>query len=138
MAHTSQGLRWQNSGIGLLLLRLFTGSRLIYGTADNIFSWERMKEFEAFLAAHHFPLPIVSAVVSVYAQFICGILFIVGWQIRWAAAIMIINFLIAASIHLKQGFEAMTPPLAILFSSFVFLFEGAGTLAAGRHKGVAP
>ena len=68
--------RWLNSNkdVGILLLRLFIGLRLIYGVADNILSWDHMLAFRDFLAANQFPVPLFSAVLSVYAQLICGIL----------------------------------------------------------------
>ena len=59
-----------NKHVGILLLRIFIGCRLIYGVIDNIFSWERMIEFSNFLEANNFPSPIISAVTSVYVQFL--------------------------------------------------------------------
>ncbi|MBA2746356.1 MAG: DoxX family protein [Flavisolibacter sp.] len=127
-----------NTGSGIFLLRLFVGVRLIYGTIDNILDWDRMKEFESFLASQGFIVPLISAVVSVYAQFICGILILIGWKIRWAGIIMTINFLVASYIELPRGFELMTPALAIFFSSLVFFFEGAGrySIDQGRNRGI--
>lgn len=119
-------------GLGIFLLRLFIGVRLIYGVWDNIISWDRMLEFKAFLASQNFPLPLVSAIASVYAQFICALLILAGWKIKWAALAMIINFVIAAYIELPRGFEAMTPALAILFSNIVFFLEGPGKFAIGK------
>ncbi|HEV7333541.1 MAG TPA: DoxX family protein [Flavisolibacter sp.] len=117
----------KNTDAGILLLRLFVGVRLIYGVQDNILHWSHMKTFEAFLAAHHFPLPIVSAIVSVYAQAIAGVLFIIGWQVRWAALFMIINFSVALiMVHWGQTFEQMTTVLFMLVSSLVLLLSGAG------------
>lgn len=111
---------------GILLLRLFTGIRLIYGVLDNVLSWHRMLEFRDFLQAFHFPLPLVSAIVSVYAQLFAGISYIFGWKIRYAAILMIINFAVAElMVHLNQTFEQMTPALAMLFISILFLFQGA-------------
>ncbi len=112
---------------GVLLLRLFTGIRLIYGVLDNVLSWHRMLEFRDFLQAFHFPLPLVSAIVSVYTQLFAGISYILGWKIRYAAILMIINFVVAElMVHLNQTFEQMTPALAMLFISILFLFQGAG------------
>jgi len=48
-----------------IFIRLFAGVFLIYMSQDNVFSWERMLEFEKFLRQFGFPLPLVSAVVSV-------------------------------------------------------------------------
>lgn len=115
--------------IGLLILRLFAGTRIIYGVADNIFSSEKMHEFKDFLAAHHFPVPLFSAYLSVYVQFIGGLLLLVGWQTKWAALVLAINFLVALfMVHVPNGdsFEAMTPALALLFIALCLLFSGPG------------
>lgn len=120
----------KNKGYGIFFLRLFIGARLIYGVIDNVISWEKMLEFKGFLAANNFPVPLACAVVSVYAQLICGVLFILGWKIRLAAFVMMFNFIIAVFLHLnrRDGFEAMTPALAIFFSSVLFFLEGPGKL----------
>ena len=47
-----------------LLLRLFVGFVLIYGTADNVFSTARMLEFRDFLAANGFPYPLACAYLA--------------------------------------------------------------------------
>jgi hypothetical protein len=47
---------------------------------------------------------------------------------------MIINFLVAlVMVHLHDSFEGMTPALAMLFSSILFLFYGAGKFALKRR-----
>src|SRR5215203_4872117 len=114
-------------GLGLLLMRFFISTRLIYGVQDNVLHWERMKEFEAFLDEAQFPFPLQCAVFSVYAQFIAGGMILVGWKINWAAAVMVFNFIIAlVMVHWEQSFEQITAPLAMLFGSLLFVFEGAG------------
>jgi putative oxidoreductase len=124
----------RNPDVGVLLLRLFVSVRLLYGVLDNITNWSRMLEFKDFLQLFHFPMPLVSAVVSVYAQAIAAVLIGVGWKIRWAAVLMIINFAVAVLVvHRGQSFEQMTPPLALLFSSTLFLFAGAGRYSADRE-----
>jgi putative oxidoreductase len=116
--------------LGPLLLRLFVASILIYGTQDNILSTERMLEFRDFLDGHGFPYPLASAHLSVYAQFTCGILFILGLLTRWAAIIMIVNFLVAlAMVHVGLSFSTNIAPLAMLFGSIFFLFYGAGPIS---------
>jgi len=116
--------------LGPLLLRIFLAAILIYGTQDNIFSTEQMLEFRDFLAGHGFPYPLVSAHLSVYAQFVCGILLLVGLLTRWAAIIMIVNFMVAlAMVHLGLPFSANIAPLAMLFGAFFFLFNGAGEIS---------
>ncbi|MGH7596825.1 MAG: DoxX family protein [bacterium] len=123
----------KNKDVGLFLLRLFVGVRLLYGVVDNIVDWERMIEFRNFLEQQGFPLPLASAIISVYAQFLSGLMFIIGFKIRLAAALMIVNFLVALMmVHSRDSFEGMTPALAMLFSSILFLFYGAGKFAPKR------
>jgi len=114
-------------GFGLLLFRIFMGTRIFLGVWDNVINKEKMAEFAAFLAQYKVPAPDFSAPLSVYAQMICGLLIIVGLQTRFVAFIMMVNFLVAffvVDIHLTL--EQMTPALAMLFGSFLLLFEGSG------------
>ena len=112
---------------GVILLRLVIGWRLIDGTLDNVLSWSRMLEFRAFLQAHNVAFPLIAANVSVYGQFICGILYIAGMATRLAALVMIVNFLAALYIaHIGLTFEQSFDALAILAASGFFLFHGPG------------
>ncbi len=112
-----------------VFIRLIIGFHLIYGTQDNVFAWERMLEFSEFLTNFGFPIPLVSAVVSVYAQFICGILFIIGYQVRIAAVIMLCNFIIALLIvHTGDTYPGAFPAITMLAGSFYFLFNGSKVL----------
>lgn len=81
---------WREHGV--IFVRLIIGFHLFYGTADNVFSWERMLEFAKFLDSTGFPWPLPGAVISAWAQFLCGILYILGALVRPAALVMIINF----------------------------------------------
>ena len=115
---------------GAIFLRLAIGWRLIDGTQDNVFSWDRMVEFENFLAQQGVAFPLVAAIVSVYAQFICGILYVFGAMIRLAAIVMIINFIAALLIvHIGLSFQDSFDAWMMLCGSFFFLFYGAGKLS---------
>ncbi len=73
--------------------------------------------------------------VSVYAQAIAGIMILLGWNMRMAATLMIINFLLALiMVHRNDTLEGMTPALAILFSSLLFLFQGAGNISLEKSS----
>ena len=110
-----------------IFIRLFAGVFLIYMSHDNVFSWARMLEFERFLRQFGFPLPLVSAVVSVACQFTAGILFIIGAFTRPAAAVMALNFIVAlVMVHTKLPFREALDPCAMLASSLFLLFNGAG------------
>jgi putative oxidoreductase len=124
-----------NTSLGILLLRIFIGGRLLYGVVDNVFSWDRMNEFAGFLQSNDFPLPLASAIASVYLQFIGGIVILIGFKIRSASFLMIINFLVALIfVHLRinDTIEGMTPALAMLFGCLTFLFTGAGKISIDR------
>ena len=123
----------RHHGWGVLALRLAIGVRLVEGTQDNVFSNERMHEFAQFLAARGTPLPLFSAYLSAYAQFICGILFILGLFTRPAGLVMTINFIAALVIaHRTTPFLATWPALMMLAGALYFLFCGPGPLSLDR------
>jgi putative oxidoreductase len=109
-----------------LLLRLFVAFVLIYGTMDNIFDHARMLEFRDFLANHRFPMPMASAYLSAYAQFIAGILLLFGVLTRLTAIVVVINFIVAlAMVHVGLPFNANIAPLAMLVGGLFFAIYGA-------------
>lgn len=113
--------------LGVFLFRLFLGVVLMWGTVDNVVSRERMVEFRDFLAQHGFPWPWFCAHLSAWAQFLCGALLALGAFTRTAAAVMVVNFLVALGmVHVGLPFNANIAPLAMLFGSLLFLFHGAG------------
>lgn len=121
---------------GPFFVRLVVGFVLVYGTQDNVFSHERMLEFRDFLAARRTPAPLLAAQLSAYAQFVCGILFVVGLLVRPAAAVMVVNFIAALLIaHLDAPLDAARLALCMLFSSLFLLFHGAGKLSVDERLG---
>ena len=115
---------------GAVFVRLVVAFVLVYGTQDNVLSHERMLEFRDFLAARRVPLPLFSAHLSAYAQFVCGVLFALGLLVRPAALVMVINFVAALLIaHLDAPLDAARLALCMLFSSLFLLFNGAGALS---------
>lgn len=118
--------------VGILLLRIFIGSRLLYGVLDNVLSWERMLEFSDFLEFNGFIFPVANAVISVYAQFFCALLVLIGYQTRIASFVLIVNFSVALIfVHLRAGdsVEGMTGALAMLFGGLTLLFTGADKIS---------
>lgn len=115
---------------GVIFIRLIVGFHLVYGTQDNVFSYARMEEFAGFLHLRGVPLPLFSAFLSAYAQFVCGILFILGAATRWAALPMIINFIAALVIaHVGDTYPNAFPALMMLAAACFFLLHGAGRLS---------
>ncbi len=115
---------------GVIFIRLIVGFHLIYGTQDNVFSFARMEEFAGFLSLRGVPFPLAAAFLSAYAQFICGILFVLGLATRYAAVVMIINFIAALGIaHIGDKYPNMFPALMMLAASCFFFLHGAGELS---------
>lgn len=115
---------------GVIFVRLAVGFHLIYGTQDNVLSLARMEEFAGFLAARGVPLPLFSAFLSAYAQFACGVLFVAGAATRYAAAVMVINFIAALFIaHVGDTYPNAFPALMMLAAACFLLLHGAGRLS---------
>ncbi|MBV6643863.1 MAG: DoxX family protein [Cyclobacteriaceae bacterium] len=76
-----------------------------------------------------------SALVSVIAQFIAGCLFLVGFQVRWAALLMMINFVIAiVAVHIGDSYTNTFPALTILAGSVFLFMNGAGRFSIDSHN----
>ena len=128
--------------VGALFIRLFMGTFLIYMSQDNVFGAERMAEFERFPRQFGFPVPSIAARVSAYAQFVCGILILVGAFTRAAAAVMIVNFIVAiVMVHTRLPFREALDPAAMLAGALSLLFHGAGVPSVdavlARRRGAA-
>lgn len=118
--------------IALLLIRLTFGFRLIIGTIDNVVSWERMLEFRDFIGSYGWPFPLVCAIVSVYAQLLSGLSWVIGYQVKLASLIMVINFLVAIlGIHVLGGdpYLATAPAIHLFIVSIVIGLLGPGKFA---------
>jgi putative oxidoreductase len=116
--------------LGLLLLRWVTGAFLIWQSHDNVFSAARMDEFEIFLAQFGFPLPELMAPLCVWAQFLCGIAFILGLLTRWAGLVTAFVFVVAVwMVHWPQDFPGWWPALVLVFLGLLFATLGAGRYA---------
>ncbi|HYE43095.1 MAG TPA: DoxX family protein [Caulobacteraceae bacterium] len=118
--------------LALLALRLFLGAFLIYGVWDNIASAARMAEFVDFLAKLNCPLPDLAARVSVWVQFVTGVLLIGGMFTRWAGLLLAANFVVAVALIAPTGasFRDLYPPTILVFIGLLLATTGAGRLSA--------
>jgi len=115
------------SDLSILFLRIAFGIRLIWGTQDNILSFERMQEFASFLGANGFPLPLFSAVTSVYLQFASGVCWILGFWVRASALVMVGNFIVAIlMVHIGDTYIGTAPAIHLLAFAFFLLCSGGG------------
>jgi putative oxidoreductase len=123
------------AGYGMFLFRMLVSARLIYGVQDNILSWKQMVEFEHFLAARGVPLPLLGAIISVYLQFICGILYLLGAASRLTGLLLVVNFIAALLIaHRSDTFVGMFQALTMLFAGLLIFFDGPGKFSVDRGK----
>ena len=117
----------RHADLGLLLLRIATGAFLIYQSHDNVFSAARMDEFVKFLTQFNFWMPELMAPLSVYAQFIAGIGFILGLFTRWLGLITCFNFIVAVwMVHWNDPFPTWGPALVLIFLGLYFGLRGSG------------
>ncbi len=115
------------SDIGLLLLRIVTGAFLISQSHDNVFSAERMLEFEKFLTKFGFIYPAFMAPFAVWWQFLAGIGFILGLFVRPFGLIIMIQFIVACwMVHWPQDFSGWWPALILVFLGLYFGLRGSG------------
>ena len=113
--------------VGLLLLRWVTGAFLVYQSQDNVFSAARMHEFEQFLVQFGFPAPGLMAPLCVWAQFLCGIAFILGLLTRWAGLITAFNFIVALwMVHWNDPVPGIWPAAILIFLGLYFGLRGSG------------
>jgi putative oxidoreductase len=111
----------------LLLMRIAIGAFLIWGVWDNLTSAARMDEFEGFLRSHGFLAPQFLAPLSVWAQFACGVCFVLGFATRWAGLVCAFNFLVAlAMVDAKLGIRAAFPSTLLVLLGLYFATHGAG------------
>lgn len=128
------------SDFGVLIIRLAFGFRLLYGAADNILSYEQTLHFRDFLAAHGFPVPLISAYVSVIFQFLAGISFISGLWIRFFSLAMILNFTAAIlMVHIGDAYLNTAPAIHLLAVSVFLAINGGGkwTVSLLKHVKIA-
>ena len=118
------------SAVGLLFLRVLTGTFLIYGVIDNVVSAERMDEFSAFLAANDFAAPNLMAPLSVYVQLLCGIGLTLGFLTRWTGIVVAVHFVVAVvMVHWPQDFRGWWPAIVLVGIGLQFALTGAGRLS---------
>lgn len=111
----------------LLGLRWLTGAFLIHEVWDNIVSAERMQEFIGFMTQFGFRSPEFWAPFSVWAQFLCGVLLILGLFTRWAGIVIVINFVVAVvMVHWAEDFRGWWPAIVLVFLGAHFAAAGSG------------
>ncbi|WP_425637035.1 DoxX family protein [Algoriphagus yeomjeoni] len=111
--------------IGLLVLRLGAGGMILthgYPKLMRLIGDDPIK-FMDFLGIG----PVVSLTLAVFAEFICGILVVIGFKTRLATIPLIITMLTAAFVaHASDPFGRKELPLLYFTVFFCILIFGAG------------
>ena len=113
-----------------LLLRLFCAWKLFDAAGHTaLHPAEGLPGYAEWLRSLGFPFPLLSAGLSAYGEFLGGIMLLLGWKTRWAAGVLIINFLLAVVVgHLATGdtYANTFPALVLLATSVFLLLNGPG------------
>ena len=126
--------------VGLLLLRCATGVFLVYQSHDNVLSAARMAEFAKFLDHFGFAYPTLMAPLSVYAQFLTGIAFVLGLLTRWAGLVTCVNFIVALwMVDSLNPYPGWWPSGALIVIGLYLGLKGSGRygMDALFEKGVS-
>lgn len=111
----------------LLILRLVFGLVLLYGHGfeklTTIFSGEEIRFMD--------PIGIgegLSFYLSAFAEGICAILLVAGFFTRFAALVLVLNFLVILRFHLGLGdsIVILEPRFFYFFGFMALFFSGAG------------
>ncbi|WP_185731492.1 DoxX family protein [Larkinella rosea] len=112
------------------LLRLAFGYQLIDAAGHTaLHPTEGITAYGNWLKDLGFPLPLVSATFSAYAEFLGGILMIIGLWTRWAAFFLLINFVFAVLIGhvaINDTYKNALPAINLLAMSVFLLLNGPG------------
>jgi putative oxidoreductase len=117
--------------LALFALRLCLGAIMIAHGKEKVFGG--MGKHIAFIHSLGVPLPTVMAYLSAGAEFIGGILLVVGFVTRFASLAVLIDMLVAIfKVHFKNGFTGQgnyQVPLALAVIAFAVILFGAGPIS---------
>jgi putative oxidoreductase len=120
----------KHNNIAPLFIRLMVGLHLVSATKGAAFNGAKMQGVVKFFTSLNIPAPSVMAPLAVYAELICGVLFILGFFTRASAAIMVFVFICAILLaHRNDGYDNTFPALVMLAGSLSLLFSGAGKIS---------
>jgi putative oxidoreductase len=130
---------------GAFLLRFVLGCAMIYHGYDKVIphgGFHGGNTFSALDRHSHFVvslgLPYWLGYVSALAEFLGGILLLLGLLTRFAAFMVACNMLVAiVMVNRHHGYSGSEYSLALLVIAIMLLFYGAGTLALDRKIGFA-
>jgi putative oxidoreductase len=117
----------------LLVLRLLTGSFLVWAMWPNVSSAETMAVVVGVFRDMGFVYPEVFAPLSAWAQFLIGIALILGLLTRLVGLALAFNFVVGLYMaHMADSFRGQWPAWALLGFGLLFAAFGAGRFSLDR------
>jgi len=125
----SNGSGLQSSG--LAALRIVVGVIFLMHGGQKLFMG--FHNVAGFLGSLGIPLPTLAAIVLTLVEFVGGIALVLGFLTRYAAALLVIDMLVAIiTVHAKNGFftskGGVEFPLLLLVANISLALAGAGAL----------
>jgi putative oxidoreductase len=129
---------------GIAALRIMVGLVLLAHGSQKLFVYG-IPGTAAFFAKGGLPFPMVSAVLSISAEFLGGLFLTLGLLTRPVAAVLAFNMAVAVLlVHLKNGFFLPTGfeyALTLLVANISLVLTGPGAFALDhvlQHHAQAP
>jgi putative oxidoreductase len=118
------------SNIALSLLRFVSGLMLAYfhGLGKVIGAFGYLVEgkewrFINLVSNIGFPVPVIFALLSTFAEFVCGILLAIGFLTRYSALLVLINMTVVLYRHFTTDMRIELGALYFLIA-LLFVFKG--------------
>jgi putative oxidoreductase len=130
--------KWLNSlqPYGALLMRLALGVSMAVHGYGKVVPHGALNHHAHYIVS--LGLPIWLGYISAYTEFVGGLMLIVGFLTRFAAALIAINMLVALFlVGIHQGFASYNYILVLVGLGIMLTFYGAGALALDRKIGFA-
>lgn len=124
---------------GLLLIRLMMAAVFLFHGSQKLFAAFDGPGIEGFarsLNGSGVPVPMLAAIVSASAEFIGGLVLLLGNGTRFAALVLFINMLVAVALVHRHAFALSAQPpgmeyaLTLAIVSLALVFTGSGRFTA--------
>jgi putative oxidoreductase len=133
MSNADAALLWLRVAAGGLMFVLHGAARLgfVYGYLVLKQPWP----FVGVVERLGFPAPALFAIASSLAESIAAALLVLGFQTRWAAAVLAFNMAVATWIGLPRGAGGMELPGLYLAVYIAILIAGPGQFSLDARGG---
>jgi len=127
------------AGWSLALLRIYLGVMFTLHGYTKLFIPGMLPGTATFFSQIGIPMGNVAAVLVALAEFVGGLLLIIGLLTKWTSIVLIVEMVVAfLKVHLKSGFFVSGSAygyeyvLLIIAVLIVLLFSGPGNFSIGK------